>query len=53
MKLEGEFYMAQKAPGYQEEGHNKYHHSRGELRLIKAIVQEYNWTEVFKGGDIM
>ena len=28
-------------------------HGRGELRLVRAIVQEYNWTEVFKGGDIM
>lgn len=28
-------------------------HCRGELKLIKWIIQNNNWVEVFKGGDIM
>jgi hypothetical protein len=28
-------------------------HGRGEIRLIKSIIQEYDWVEVFKGGDIL
>jgi hypothetical protein len=26
---------------------------RGELRLIKSIIQDNNWVEVFKEGDVM
>jgi hypothetical protein len=26
---------------------------RGELKLIKSIIQDNNWVEVFKEGDIM
>ena len=27
--------------------------SRGELKLLKLIVKQRNWTEVFKEGDLM
>ena len=48
-----ETYYPKKHPKSKKKLRINTSRSRGELKLLKMLIKENNWIEVFKEGDLM